>query len=136
MRVTVDANILFAALLKSGTTRELWFGPEIELYAPHFLLKEFKKYANYLKGKFVGSEEEFQTLYNKITAQVFLIEDSELKPFLPAAASLIKDPDDWLYLACALKEDTIVWSEDKGFKTQNRIKTLTTKEMIKEFGRL
>lgn len=136
MKVTVDANILFAALLKSGTTRKLWFGPEIELYAPSFLLKEFKKYVTYLRGKFVGSEEEFQTLYNKITAQVFLVEDSELKPFLPAAASLIKDPDDWLYLACALKEDTIIWSEDKGFKTQNRIKTRTTKEMIKEFGML
>ena len=134
MRATVDANILFAALLKSGTTRKLWFGPEIELYAPSFLLKEFKKYADYLKRKFAGSEEEFQKLYNKITAQIFLVEDSELKPFLPAAASLIKDPDDWLYLACALKEDTVIWSEDRGFKAQNRIKTLNTKEMVKEFG--
>ena len=136
MRVTVDANILFAALLRSGTTRKLWFGPEIELYAPRFLLKEFKKHTGYLKGKFVGSEEDFQLLYNKITAQVFLVEDSGLEPFLPAAASLIKDPADWLYLACALKEDTIIWSEDKGFKAQGRIKTLTTKQMIEEFGGL
>ena len=136
MRVTVDANILFAALLKSGTTRKLWFGPEIELYAPSFLLKEFRKYLNYLKGKFAGSEKEFQGLYNKITAQVSLVKDPELEAFLPAAASLIRDPDDWLYLACALKEDTIIWSEDKGFKSQNRVKTLNTKEMAKEFGTL
>jgi len=136
MKVTVDANILFSALLKSGATRKLWFGPEIELHAPGFLLKEFKKYSGYLKGKFAGSEEEFQLLCNKTISQILFIEDSELLPFLPAAASLIKDPKDWLYLACALKEDTIIWSEDKGFKKQNRVKTLATKEMIKEFGRL
>lgn len=136
MKATVDANILFSALLKSGVTRRLWFHPEIELYAPCFLLREFKKHSNYLRNKFAGSNEEFQLLRSRITSQIFFVEDSELKPFLPAAAHLIKDPDDWLYFACALKEDTIIWSEDKEFKKQNRIKVFTTKEMMKEFGML
>ncbi|MBU2099761.1 hypothetical protein KKB11_00845, partial [Candidatus Micrarchaeota archaeon] len=64
------------------------------------------------------------------------ISDQELKPFMPASASLIKDPKDWLYIACALKEDTIIWCNDKGFKKQERIKTLTTTEMKEEFGSL
>ncbi len=136
MKAVADANILFSALLKNGVTRRLWFNPEIELYAPRFLLIEFEKHSNYLKNKFSGSNEEFQLLHRKITSQIFFAEDRELKPFLPAAAHLTKDADDWLYLACALKEDTIIWSEDKEFKKQNRIKVFNTKEMMKEFGML
>jgi predicted nucleic acid-binding protein len=136
MRVTVDANILFSALIKEGKTRRVWFNPEIELCAPQFLLKEFLKYRDYLLKKFSGTPEEFQNLSKTILLQVFFVSDSGLKPFLPAAAYLSNDAKDWLYLACALKEDTIIWSNDREFKKQKRIKIKTTKEMIEETGML
>lgn len=136
MKVTVDANILFSALIRRGITRKIWFGPEIELYSPEFILMEFQKYKSFLQKKFNGTQEEFQLLTQKLLSQINFISDYELKPFLPASASLIKDPKDWLYLACALKEDTIIWSNDKGFKKQERIKTLLTTEMKEEFGLL
>ena len=136
MKVTADANILFSALLKKGKTRKIWFNPEIELFVPLFILKEFQKYKQYLQKKSDLKEKEFNVLCEKLLSQVLFVKDSELKPYLPAASSLLKDAKDLLYLACALKEDTIIWSEDKGFKKQNRIKTLTTKEMAEEFGEL
>ncbi|MEW6295525.1 MAG: PIN domain-containing protein [Candidatus Diapherotrites archaeon] len=134
MKVTVDANILFSALLRKGITRKIWFVPEIELYAPKFLLIELQKYWAFLQKKFNGPKEEFIVLLEKLVSQVRFIPDHQLKPFLPAAAFLSKDAKDWLYLACALEEDTIIWSNDKGFKTQTRVKILTTEEMKKEFG--
>ncbi|MFH1587862.1 MAG: PIN domain-containing protein [Candidatus Diapherotrites archaeon] len=136
MRVTVDANILFSALIKKGQTRKVWFNPEIELCAPEFLLKEFLKYREYLQKKASGTPKEFQDISETLFSQVFFIPDSELKPFLPAAAFLSNDAKDWLYLACALKEDTIIWSNDKEFKKQKRIKIKSTKEMIEETGML
>jgi len=134
MKVTVDANILFSALLRKGMTRRIWFVPEIELYAPEFLLTELHKYGAFLQKKFNGPKEEFMMLLEKLILQVRFIPDHQLKPFLPAAASLSKDSKDWLYLACALKKDTIIWSNDKDFKYQTRIKALTTEEIKKEFG--
>ncbi len=136
MKATVDANILFSALLKKSLTRRIWFVPEIRLFAPRFLLKEFQKYASYLENKYHGNTAEFQSLCEKLLEQVVFVEDGELKPYLPAAASLSKDPKDWLYLACALKENTIIWSDDKEFKKQARVETKTTKEMKEEIGML
>lgn len=136
MKVTVDANVLFSALLKKGATRKLWFDPEMKLYAPEVLLDEFKKYSGFLQKKFNGTEEEFRQLSEKLLVQVRFVADNQLKPFLPAAAFLLDDEKDWLYLACALKEDTIIWSNDSGFKRQARVKVKTTTELMKETGLL
>lgn len=136
MRATIDANILFSTLIRKGLTRKIWFGPEMNLYAPRFLLVEFQKYHGFLQKKFRGTDEEFKLLSQKLLSQVKFVPDQELNPFLPAAASLIKDPKDWLYLACALKEDTVIWSNDKGFKKQGRIKIFSTTEMKEETGAL
>ena len=62
--------------------------------------------------------------------------DEELGPFIHAASSLITDKKDWLYLACALYKDTFIWSNDKEFKNQRRLKVFTTEEMVKEAGKL
>ncbi len=134
MKVTVDANILFACLIKNGCTRRIWFNPELRLFAPKFIVVEFLKYGKTVERKSSGKEADFKKLLNLVLAQVELVPDSELKPYMPAAASLLKDPKDWLYLACALKEDTVVWSNDKEFKNQNRIKVKTTAEMEKTVG--
>ena len=134
MKVTVDANILFACLIKDGETRRLWFHPELKLFAPRFIFAEFFKYRKLLEKKFGSKLGDFGPVLDLVISQVELVSDSELTPFLPASVFLINDSKDWLYLACALKEDTILWSNDKGFKKQKRIKTKTTTEMIKEFG--
>lgn len=136
MNVTVDANILFAALLKDSATRKLWFNPELALFAPVFMLVEFNKYQSDLKGKYGGTAGDFESLCNKILSQVKFITDEELKPFLPAAATLSSDSKDWLYFACALKEDTIIWSQDKEMKKQHRIQVKTTTELMHEVGSL
>ena len=134
MNITVDANILFSALLKDGETRRLWFNIEFTLFAPAYLLVEFSKYKIELLKKFMGSSEEFDDWTGKLVSQIKFIPDEELISFLPAAATLLTDSNDWLYLACALKEDTILWSQDKGFLEQKRIKVKNTKEMREEFG--
>ncbi|MHA1131058.1 MAG: PIN domain-containing protein [Candidatus Helarchaeota archaeon] len=40
----MDANILFAALIKEGPTADLLITGDFKLYAPEFLLTEFQKY--------------------------------------------------------------------------------------------
>ena len=136
MKVTVDANVLFSCLIKDGVTRHVWFSPSINLYAPEFLVDEFKKYGPLLLKKYGGGQENFTALSEKILGIVEFTQDKDLAPFLPAASSLLQDKKDVLYLACALREDTIIWSNDKGFKKQRRIEVKNTAEMVEEFGML
>ena len=44
MNLVIDANILFASLIKEGKTIELLLNPFFNLYAPEFLFEEFVKY--------------------------------------------------------------------------------------------
>jgi len=136
MKITADANIFFAALIKDSTTRKLWFNGALKLFAPEFLMQEFFKHTAAVKKKFSGTPEEFETLVEELLNQVELIPDKELVPFLPAVASLVSDEKDWLYAACALKEDTAIWSHDKELKKQTRIQIYTTSELIEKTGTL
>ena len=136
MKATVDANILFSCIIKEGKSRRLWFSPSINLYAPAFILEEFKKYAPLLLEKYAGKPADFAGIAEKLLGAVEFVTDNELIPFLPAANSLLEDKKDILYLACAIKKDTIIWSNDKGFKRQHRIAAMNTAEMMEEFGML
>lgn len=136
MNVIVDANILFAALLKDGMARRLMFNPDLQLYAPEFIVREFLKHRAYLLEKYAFGQDKFGRLLSLLVSSVRLIPDRKLEPFLPAAHSLIEDPNDWLYLAAALRENAVIWSEDKGMKMQSRVKVYTTKSMAREFGLL
>ncbi len=134
MRLTVDANILFSCLLKKGITRRIWFKGPVELYSPEFILAEFAKYRGELLDKFGGSEEDFDLILQKTLRYITIVSNEELTPFIPAAASLISDKKDWLYLACALKEGTDIWTSDKGFRGQRRVHVWTTEELAKKTG--
>ncbi len=44
MQLVVDANVLFSAMIKSGETRRILLLSEHDLYAPEFMIEEFKKH--------------------------------------------------------------------------------------------
>ena len=65
MDLVVDANILFAALIKDGITAKLLFLDDLHLYAPEFLLDEFNKHRNYLLNKTHRTKEDFNEISKK-----------------------------------------------------------------------
>ncbi len=136
MRVTVDANILFACLIKDSTTRRLFFNPALFLFAPEFIVNEFVFHIKEIEKKSGLDEDELYRLAGKVLSQLTLISDKDLKSFLPAAASLVDDPKDWLYISCALRENTVIWSHDSDFGMQKRVKVITTKELRSMVGSL
>ncbi|MBI5036080.1 PIN domain-containing protein [Candidatus Micrarchaeota archaeon] len=136
MKIVADANVLFSGLLRDGVTRQLWFNPKLELYAPAFILVEFREYKDELLPKYGGTEEKFDRLSKLLLKVLNIVPDEELEPFLPAASSLSTDPKDLLYLACALKEDAAIWSQDKEFGKQKRVRVLTMQELARDSGSL
>ena len=100
------------------------------------MLVEYQKYRDYIINIFDGTEDEFKNLFDRVASNVNWVSDAEITPFMPAAKSLTEDAKDMLYIACALKEDTILFSNDKRFKNQNRVVIKTTKELYEEYGHL
>ncbi len=134
MRLVVDANILFAALIKESLTAELIISDNLILFAPEFLFDEFAKYEQYLREKTKRSNIEFAQYLNILNEKIKIIPHKVIMPFIKKAEIISPDPNDLVYLACALATNSKIWSNDKKLKEeQEEIKVITTEELVKKF---
>ncbi len=130
MDLVVDANILFAALIKAGITAELICRNDFHLYAPEFLLEEFEKYKEELLGKTERIESEFTMLLNFIQRRITFVPREEIEPLLEKALMISPDIKDITYVALALKLNVAIWSNDKNLKEkQNVVQVYHTHEL-------
>jgi len=133
MRLIVDANILFAALIKEGSTAELLISDKLQLFAPEFLFTEFAKYKELILKKTHRKEEEFDQFLDLLKEQITIVSKKEIKPFLEEADKLSPDPKDSMYLALAIALKSDIWSNDKKLKEgQSKITVYTTEELIEK----
>lgn len=133
MDLIVDANILFAALIKDGKTSDLLFREELHLFTPEFILTEFTKYKKLLLKKTHRTKEDFQKLLELLERQINVFPFSEIKPYIKKASKLSPDPKDVPYFALALLLNASIWSNDKALKQQSSIKIFSTDDLIKHF---
>ncbi len=135
MKLVVDANILFASIIKDSLTAELLLSDKLSLFAPEFLFDEFKKYKEYILEKTNRSKEDFELFLKILTETIRIIPQKMILPFIEGVEKFSPDPKDTVYLACALLIDAKIWSNDKKLKEgQNKIEVITTEVLIKEVG--
>jgi len=133
MDLVIDANILFAALIKESVTKELILSNGINLFAPEFLFEEFYKYKEEILKKTNRSLEEFDEIFMILTNIITLIPEEEFCLFLEKARSISPDENDSAYFALALKLNCAIWSNDKKLKNQDRIRVYSTQDLIEIF---
>ena len=66
MRLVVDANALFSALIKDGKSAEIFTSFGLELFAPEFIFEEFEKHKNEILEKTHRNEKDFYSLLNQV----------------------------------------------------------------------
>ena len=132
MQLVVDANVLFSALIKSGETRRILLLSEHDLYAPEFMIEEFKKHLSELQKKTHLPKDKLSQYLETFLqlAEIKLVPFEEFKHEKEFAAKISPDKDDIAYLALALHLQFQLWSQDKRLKKQNKIKVITTKELL------
>ncbi len=131
MKLVIDANILFAALIKGGLTAELIISDVLQLFAPEFLLEEFSKYQAQILERTHRSKENFETFVQILKEYITFIPQKNIILFLEKANAFSPDPKDSVYLALALALKSAVWSNDKKLKEeQNHVKVLSTEDLI------
>ena len=135
MKLVVDANILFASLIRDSLTAELLLSDKLTLFAPEFLLDEFLKYEHYILEKSNRSKEDFNHFLSILREEIEIIPEKKINPFIQKAEKFSPDPKDTIYLACALTIEAKIWSNDKKLKEdQDEVEVITTEELIDKVG--
>ncbi|MBS3064859.1 MAG: PIN domain-containing protein [DPANN group archaeon] len=136
MKFVVDTNIILSALIKDSVTRKILADLNFEFFAPSFSLTEIMKYQEYICKKTLMTPRQFGNLLQTIFENIEIIPGDFYKNYLDEANELMKkiDLDDVPFLACAMVLNLEIWSDDKHFKQQDKIKVFTTSELIERFS--
>ncbi|HZX19547.1 MAG TPA: PIN domain-containing protein [archaeon] len=131
MRIVLDANILFAALIKDGYTRKLLLFSGYDFFIPDFTIIEFEKHIPYLETKTGLSKHELEQLMQNLieTSKIKIVAFKDFSAKRKIALKISPDKNDTAYFALALKLKCQIWSNDSVLKKQGKIKVLTTKEI-------
>lgn len=130
MKIIVDANIIFSAILNSnGKIGDLLINSEkyFVFVAPEFLRFEIKKYHNKLCKISGLSPDKIRETEAIITRRItFISEDLIEKPVWVSAAKIVEniDPNDTPYIALSKHLNCKIWSGDKAL-----MKGLTAKKI-------
>ncbi len=137
MRLVVDANVLFAALIRRNATFLMLFEDSLQLYAPQFIFDEFAIHKDELVKKTSQNPQDFENALLIISKRFQIVQTSEFASFAQAAGSFSPDPKDVPYLALALHlgPDVSIWSNDKRLKIQDKVPVISTAELIERLYR-
>ena len=134
MLLVVDGNELFSAIIAKGKTLNLFFDRRLGRVSPKFILKEFREHKSEIMKKSGLNEGDIFSFLILLTPKIEFFKTEDFDEFLEEAKEISPDPDDTEYFALALKLNCAIWSEDKEFKRQSRVKIYSTSDLLKELG--
>ena len=131
MDLVIDANEIFAAIIKESRTHELIFDERLHLFTTEFFFTEFNKHSEEIQKKTGRTQEGLNNLLDVLKRKITLIPLEELLSFIDEAEKISPDPDDVAYIALALKLKCAIWSQDRKLKEkQNRVQVYSTEDLI------
>ena len=117
MKLVVDTNILFSALLKEENKElDIILGEKHDLFVPKLILIEIFKHRQKLIKISSLSEDDLIELYYTLLKRLKVVNEENIPVhFLDKAYKLTKDidPKDSIFVASALFLDAKLWTGDK-----------------------
>jgi predicted nucleic acid-binding protein len=131
MKLVLDSNIIFSALIKKSTTRNIILSDIFDLHAPEYIFDEITKHKELLLRKSKLNEGDFDALLLLLQKHVHLVSKENYKEKMSLAEDILRDIDitDSPFLALALALNCSIWSNDGHFKLQDQVGVYTTKEL-------
>ncbi|WP_123533394.1 PIN domain-containing protein [Halosimplex salinum] len=135
MKLAIDANVVISALIADSKTRELIVTLEPDLLTPAFVYDEIENYEDLIVEKSGMEPDRVAQFIDLLFQYIEVVPSDEFYPAIETADEAIgdTDPDDVLYLACALANDTAIWSDDSDFDEQDLVETYSTSDVIDSF---
>ncbi len=131
MKLVLDSNIIFSALIKKSTTRDIILSDVFELHAPEYIFSEITKHKELLLNKSKMNDGDFDALLLLLQKHIQLVPKEKYNEKMALAEDIFKDIDitDSPFLALALALNCKIWSNDGHFKQQDKVEVHTTKEL-------
>ena len=134
MRVIVDSNRIISALIKEGVSRKILSSKNIEFFTVDYVMKEINKYKAVILEKSAMSKEQVDTLFSLVMENINIVPEEGIKSNMKKALVIMKDIDakDAPFIAAALAiPNDGIWSHDRHFEKQNKVKMWLAKDLIK-----
>ena len=134
MRIVLDSNILFSALIKDSKSRQLILDYEGRFLFPYFIFDELNGHKFELMKKSGLDEKQFFLVFDALLKKVEVVTKETLIVHRTKAKQIIDkiDSDDVVFIACVLAySGSILWSNDKKLKKQEKVLVYNTKEIEK-----
>lgn len=138
MKLVVDANVVISALVADSKTRELIVTLEPDLLTSEIVHDEIENYEDLIVEKSGMTSERVTQLIDLLFQYIEVVPASKFYPYIEEAEAAIgdTDPDDVLYVACALASDADIWSDDSDFDEQDVVEAYSTSDVIDSFDTL
>ena len=135
MKLVVDANVVISALIADSKTRELIVTLEPDLLTPEFVHDEIENHEQLIVEKSGMTPDRVAQFIDLLFQYIGVVPASEFYPYIEQAKEALgdTDPDDVLYVACALASGADIWSDDSDFEEQGVVKAHKTSDIIDSF---
>jgi predicted nucleic acid-binding protein len=136
MKLVLDSNIIFSALIKKSITRDIILSDLFELYAPEYIFNEITKHKELLLKKSKLDRADFDALLLLLQKHIHLVTKDKYNEMMAKAEDILRNIDitDSPFLALALALSCSIWSNDGHFKQQDKVVVYTTKDMAKKIS--
>lgn len=133
MKLVIDANILVAATIRDSAVRKIILQSDHLFFAPEEIVSEIGKYLDLISKKNSLSIAENKIILEHILKKVTLLPCAYFTGKFKEANNIIGkiDESDIPYIALALSfPNDGIWTEDKHFEQQNKIRIWKTKDLL------
>lgn len=133
MNLVVDTNRIIAALARDSASRKIILSEEFSLLTVGVSKEEIKEHKQELLDKAKLTEEHLDTILALLFSRILIVDNIVIERKMNEAKKIMGgiDPDDTPFAALALAvENEGIWSDDKHFEQQNRVRVWKTKELL------
>ena len=133
MKIILDVNIILSALIRDSTTRKIILNSDFDFYFPEPSLHKIRKYKDYILEKSGLTEEEYSHIMATLFRYIKIAPTWEIGKNWDEAKKIMEhiDPEDVVFIATALSiSDSVIWSDDRHFDKQDKVKVMKTGDMV------
>jgi predicted nucleic acid-binding protein len=134
MKIVVDTNRIIASLVRDSASRKILLSDKFEFLTAGITKSEIEEHKQEIMEKAKVTEEEFNKIFSLLFSKIFVVSDITIQSKMEEAKQIMDktDPDYTPFIALTLAvENDGIWSNDKHFEQQARIKVWKTEVLFK-----
>jgi len=133
MRLVVDTNRIIAALVRDSASRKILLSEEFDFLTVGISRPEIEEHKQELLEKTKLTGKQLDTMLALLFSRILIVNDVVIEKMMREAKKTMDmiDPNDTPFIALALAvENDGIWSDDKHFQQQGRIRVWKTNDLL------